>query len=143
MQSNTITLIVAVVGVAGTLAGVFAGQWMTMWSQRKQWLRDQRRTEFREVMTALTAAVIELQYFYAAGAEPASPQAARSGVLTKKALCTIANRVFIAAEMKRLDIGIKYLKAMKDLRESRQELGTFGDQMDEVIDSIVAAATRF
>ena len=51
--SNAITVI-------GTLGGVFLGQYYTGKSQRTQWLRDNRKQEYRELLDALAAAHMSL-----------------------------------------------------------------------------------
>jgi hypothetical protein len=53
MQQGTVTLIVASVGIAGSLGGVLLGQHMTRSWQQRQWPMDQRKDEFRELIAAL------------------------------------------------------------------------------------------
>ena len=53
MQSQTVTLVVAGLGIGGTLASGVASQWMTRRSQRNQWLRDNTLIECRELLGAL------------------------------------------------------------------------------------------
>ena len=54
MQQNTVTLVVAIVGICGTLSGVLLGQWMSQRTQRKQWRMDRRNEEWRELLATLT-----------------------------------------------------------------------------------------
>jgi hypothetical protein len=53
MQQQTVTLIVAVAGIAGTFGSGFVAQRMARKSQREQWMLDQRKEEWRELLTAL------------------------------------------------------------------------------------------
>jgi hypothetical protein len=62
MQPSTITLIVAVVGIAGTFASGVAIQYLTWRSQRRQWLLDKKTQEYRELIDALTAAYMEAMH---------------------------------------------------------------------------------
>jgi hypothetical protein len=53
LTQETVTLVVAGFGIAGTFGGVFLGQSMSQSWQREQWLRDHRIQEFRELLDAL------------------------------------------------------------------------------------------
>ena len=55
-----------VITVIGTLGGVFLGQYYGGKSQREQWLRDNKKEECRELLTALSSASIALAYWYGA-----------------------------------------------------------------------------
>lgn len=54
MQPTTPTLIVAALGIAGTLSGVILGHTMLRLWQHEQWVRDERLKEFRELLSALS-----------------------------------------------------------------------------------------
>jgi len=63
VDPNIITLAVATVGIAGTLCGVLIGHFLTRSWQRKQWLQDRRKEEFRELMTYLLKALRSMAMF--------------------------------------------------------------------------------
>ena len=54
MQQNTITLIVAGMGIAGTLGGTFIGTLFQGRAQHQQWKRDNVRQECRELLGQLS-----------------------------------------------------------------------------------------
>jgi hypothetical protein len=71
MQNSTITLVVAVVGIAGTLGRVVLGQWMSRSWQREQWLLDNRKQEYCELLSAVSNAHMHMKctpmsYFWCA-----------------------------------------------------------------------------
>jgi hypothetical protein len=53
MEQSTATLIVAGIGICGTLGGVLAGQYLTQSWQRKQWLLDNTKQEYRELLSTI------------------------------------------------------------------------------------------
>lgn len=53
MATEYITLIIAGVGIIGSLSGVVMGQRMSRSWQREQWVQDRRTEEFRELLDAL------------------------------------------------------------------------------------------
>jgi hypothetical protein len=57
MQQETVTLIVAGIGIFGTLGGIVVGNLLTRSWQRTQWLMDQRKDEFRELIKGLDDAM--------------------------------------------------------------------------------------
>jgi hypothetical protein len=65
MQQETVTLIVAGMGIAGTLWGGMSSQLMARKSQRRQWVADNRKQEARELLTALSDASLALAYWWA------------------------------------------------------------------------------
>jgi hypothetical protein len=53
MDTQIATLIVAGLGIAGTLGGILVGHLLTRSWQQRQWLLDNRRQEYREVLNAV------------------------------------------------------------------------------------------
>jgi hypothetical protein len=142
MQQNTVTLIVAVVGIAGTFGSGYFSQRMARHSQREQWLRDCRRQEYRELVSALTTAVVGVVVYK----EARDAQSARAEQLLKNVIDThqsvynvIADRIYIANEIKALNVLDRYSAILSDLRESRNESGP-ADRMSALIDEIVEVA---
>ncbi len=69
MDSVTASLVGAGVGAFGIVAafsGVLIGQRMARNTQHDQWLRDSRKQECRELLTALSGASLALAYWYGA-----------------------------------------------------------------------------
>jgi hypothetical protein len=40
---------------AGPLVGVLVGSWLTTWTQRKHWLMDNKRAEYRKLLSTLSS----------------------------------------------------------------------------------------
>ena len=60
MEASTATLIVAVAGIAGTLASGVIAQVMARQSQLEQWLLDNRKQECRELLSSLATTFLTM-----------------------------------------------------------------------------------
>jgi hypothetical protein len=96
MQQNTVTLIVAGLGIFGTLGGTVIGHLLTRSWQQKQWLLDCRKEEFRELMSALTKA---LMVYSTPGAPPLDVMDAQV-----RAIEVLKDRIFVASDVRRLKL---------------------------------------
>jgi hypothetical protein len=104
MQDHTFTLIVSAVGIGGALAGIVIGHFLTRSSQHEQWLRDNCKQEFRELISALAEAAVE-HLFYVDSQTTSNPQPIEKlHDAQKKALRTIVDRIYIASEVRLLSI---------------------------------------
>ena len=70
-------MIVGIAGIAGTLSSGIIGQRMARKSQFEQWLRESRRIEYRELLSAITTAYLLL-------VEDGSPVATASAEVSKE-----------------------------------------------------------
>jgi hypothetical protein len=60
MEQQTVTLIVAGLGIGGTFGGVMVGHFLTRSWQREQWRLDHRREEYRELLGTITSAYMRI-----------------------------------------------------------------------------------
>ena len=99
-----LTSVLAIWAAVGPLAGVLIGHYLSTRWQRKLWLLDRRKEEFRELLSTLTRSFTTIctkrQYML-----PQSPEDQLAlHEAESNALMTIKDRIFIAADVKRLDI---------------------------------------
>jgi hypothetical protein len=59
LEQQTVTLVVAGLGIAGTLTSGPLTQYFARHSQREQWELDKKTEEFRELLDALTVVYLE------------------------------------------------------------------------------------
>jgi len=141
MQQETVTLVVASLGIGGTLGGIVVGHLLTRSWQRKQWVLDCRKEEFREVVLAISSATIELTiYIHSLGSRLPQPESLYLDA-HRVAAKTLVSRIYIASEIKELEIAARYLQIGDEVRES----GASGDalnKMNILIDEIVAIAIQ-
>ena len=139
MHQETITLIVGVAGIVGTLAGVLLGHRLTTSWQREQWLLDRRNDEYRELLSALTVAWAEHQSLRPSGASVDAES--RRGLLEshRAFLRTGLDRLFIHNDMTKLGVVPKFLEASKTF-EDDHDLDGYGKRISALLESIVQAA---
>jgi hypothetical protein len=139
MQQNTVTLVVAVVGIAGTLGGVFLGQHMTQQWQRKQWTLDRRKEEWRELLSALAESLrVQMKVYPGRVLAPDEQRAIVEA--QSNSFRVIRDRIFIASDVAQLDIEIRWSKALMDHNRDLDPK-VLGAAYDAIRKEIVKAAT--
>jgi hypothetical protein len=98
MQAQTVTLIVALAGIAGTFGSGFFTQRMARSSQHEQWLRDNRKQEYRELLTSLSTAYMHLEQ------NGSDSTDLRHHPVRNEAFRTLLDRIFIDQEIKKEEI---------------------------------------
>jgi hypothetical protein len=141
MQPQTVTLIVAGIGIGGTLGGVAAGHFLTRSWQRKQWLLDRRKDEFRELMDTLVESF----------GKYANPRLKFEGMTQEdvyhvgeaSALCyqTMCNRIYIAHDVQRMGLIAQWSAAIDEYTRTREAL-VFGDALRRMTTQVVQVAMK-
>jgi len=129
-------------GYIGPLIGLILGSFLTTSSQRRQWLLDRRKDEFRELISAMTHATIELQHYIAAKQSGFEQPWHQWLDAHKSALRVVADRIYIASDLKKLNIPTRYLAAVEKLRESNDPEGDSAGDVGAIIDELVKLAQK-
>jgi hypothetical protein len=141
MQQNTVTLVVAIVGICGTLSGVLLGQWMSQRSQRKQWRMDKRKEEWRELLTTLTHSFATICQLTGPMMVLDSDDQRKLSDAQTIAQTTIRDRIFIAKEVKNLKIYETWVTAARQFEVDKVYI-PFSEQYALMNARIVDAATK-
>jgi hypothetical protein len=117
MQQGTTTLIVAAIGIGGTLGGIVVGHMLTRSWQQKQWKLNRRNDEWRELMTALAGSLKASLRIYPGKA--LDPEEQRE-IVGAHAECfrVIRDRIFIASDVKALDLENRWSAAVEHHKET-------------------------
>jgi len=128
--------------VIGPLIGVFVGSWLTTKGQHKHWLLDNKRAEYRKLLTTLSACG---SYFVTLfGMEPVvlSPGEQRKlAKMADRSPNVIYNRLFIAGEMKRLNIMNRWVLMVTTFRNDRN-VNAYTQSFDAIVEDIRTAALK-
>lgn len=126
--------------IAGPLVGILLGGWLTTKNQRKLWLLDHRRAEYRELLTTLSDWRSHCAIAPAAGDSGMTPRHHRlMSEATRKLANVVANRLFIAAEVKRIGIEERCGDAYAALKEGCDGRA-FENDLGRIMDDIRKAA---
>jgi len=129
----------ALLGAAAAILCVLIGHFLTRWSQHKQWLRDRKLEEFRELVSAMTKAIVDTQHLVACGAPDLGEQWQKTFEVQKDALRTLADRIFIRDELESIKFLDDYMKAFEDIRKDK-DIDKFGPRMDAVMNAVIKSA---
>jgi hypothetical protein len=142
MQPATITLITTFVGIIGALAGVIIGQRMARSWQREQWRLDCRKEEFKEVVSAISNAVIHHMVFVASKGSPV-PQPMQGYIDTMKVVFqTLTDRIYIAADLEKANIPQRFLAIMTELRDAEENFDVGADKMHVLLNEVIALGIK-
>jgi hypothetical protein len=104
----------AIIGAGGALLCVVIGHVLTRWWQAKQWMREQKLIEFRELVTALTASMHPYQTYVVSNAALMSDLGIRVQESLRYAEQVISDRIFIRSEMKKLRVAERFFSTRGD-----------------------------
>lgn len=109
-------MIVAALGISGTLGGVILGQQLTRSWQREQWLSDNRKQECSDLLTALTNSYLTLLKYH----RELLPQTPEIDTVISQSDIEITrilhDRIFIAEEVARERLGKRWIDAIEHYR---------------------------
>lgn len=132
-------MIQAILGAGGAILCVLIGQFLTRWSQRSQWLRDQKIQELRELVRALIIATSDFEFYIAVSTHHSSQPSDKTFESIVQAQRVIDDRIFIRGEMKRMKAEERFFAARHKLSEDR-DLKVFRMETEELIDEMVKIA---
>jgi hypothetical protein len=126
--------------IAGPLVGVLVGAYLTTRTQRKHWILDNRRSEFRKLLTTLTKAYSTIVNI--------TSHPVRSGRQEEKceqmrllALNVIRDRIFIAPEIKEMGLLEKWDAAVRSFTNDH-DYQSFATRFGVIADLVRGAAAR-
>jgi len=141
MGMQRFTIVLGIWGAVGPLVGVIVGHVLTRSWQQRQWLLDQRKEEWRELLSTLTAS-------FATICKLTGPVMVLDGNDMQKldeaqtlAQTTIRDRIFIAKEVKELKIYELWVSAARQFEKEKIYI-PFAEQYALINAKIVGAATK-
>jgi hypothetical protein len=147
-QPNGWTLTLLIWSAIGPLAGIVIGHALTRSWQRKQWVLDNKKQEYRELLTTLTRCHAAITRLTSLVETPmVIPDRNRSADYNSllethaEALNVIRDRIFIADNVKRMDILNRWLQATK-LYQEQQDVTAFRTRFEAISDLIVSSSAR-
>ena len=104
----------------GPLIGVGVGSWLTLRTQRKLWVLDNKRAEYRKLLTTLTDCGSNLARVYGhMGGVGGAKEERLVAESARKSANVIFNRLFIAREIIALKIMDRWTTAVSTLQKER------------------------
>lgn len=128
--------------VVGPFVGILLGSWLTTKNQHRHWLLDNKRSEYRELLTTIADSGSKLLVFW--GTDPVVTSGEEQfmiGETARQSVDVIYNRLFIADEVKTLNVLKRWEDTIDLLRRSRN-IDAFGKSMDQIMDDIRGAALK-
>jgi hypothetical protein len=141
MQQGTVTLIVAGLGIGGTLGGIVIGHFLTRSWQHKQWLMDQRQKEFKELVDALEESLRGQASFVYMNSPTRDEEAREIRVQQAAFVKMVRTRIFTAADAKDLRLEERWNEAIDDYKSHICDLDTLRSVYESLMKDLVETAT--
>jgi hypothetical protein len=141
MLQTVATIILAIWAALGPIVGVWIGAHIADRNQRRQWIGNCKKEEYRELISVLTkglSAYLQVQAFLVARGPEA--QKAMADALARVAETT-RDRIFVAHVVKRLDV-VKRWHAATRLVEDGGDVNVFANSVGILLDEIRDAAIK-
>jgi hypothetical protein len=128
--------------ICGPLMGILLGSWLTTKNQRRHWILDNKRDEYRELLTTIADAGSNLLVHF--GVNPivmSGDEEFRTGEIARKSVDVMYNRLFIAKTVADLGIMKRWEDAIRVLQKTH-DVRNFSKLMDGIMHDVRRAATR-
>ena len=121
----------------GPLVGVLIGAYISNRNQRKHWELDNKRAEYRKLLSTLADAGSKYAHFVLRrGISMAMIQEKE-----RRAINVISNRLFIASEVEKLNILSRWKTAVSELEDTQNET-VFRGHLNSMLDDIRRVALQ-
>jgi dihydroorotase-like cyclic amidohydrolase len=123
----------AVGSVVCVVIGALLGSYLSSRGQRKQWIADNKKQEYRELLTTLTKAYQELAALNAPIVVWNKEDQQRYEEAIKRAETVILDRIFISTEVAEMNLVKRWLEVLQDTTHDKVLLAVRLNNMLEEI----------
>ena len=124
----------------GPLIGVMVGGYLTSRMQKKHWVLDNKKEEYRELLSALMAAVSNVVTLGSSIVQSPTEQFACDESKTR-AGTVILDRLFIAREVRQMNLPDRWIRARRDL-DAQGDLQLFAQRCANMMNDITNSALK-
>ncbi|MGO9642802.1 MAG: hypothetical protein ACLP1Y_16020 [Candidatus Acidiferrales bacterium] len=131
-----------ILAIAGGVVGALLTYFLTNRSHRREWATENRKTEFRELLTAINESFTTILAL--SGSQPfVYDNVSHQKLLLAEANAAraIADRLFIGPDVQRLNLMKRWTDAAAEFRE-RKDIVAFGNEVAKLSDDIRKAARK-
>ncbi|HEV2491404.1 MAG TPA: hypothetical protein VGT03_16490 [Candidatus Acidoferrales bacterium] len=115
MTLNQLLALIRATWIAiGPLVGVLIGGYLTIWNQKRHWVMDNKRAEYRKLLSTLTRTYTTLINTHSTGVMSGREEK-KCEQARLEALNVLRDRIFIAKEVKQMGISLKWSRAVGEL----------------------------
>jgi hypothetical protein len=136
-----LTLVLSIWAGVGPLVGLLVGHYLIRSWQREQWLLDSRKQEFRELISALSDTIVHLMMFTPAlEVGHAEKEFTEFVAAQKVAMRVLADRIYIARDLRELNTSDRFLNATQGARQSN--IAERGKMLADIMGELVIRANK-
>jgi hypothetical protein len=137
---DKLTIGLALWAAAGPMAGVLVGHFLTRSWQREQWHMDQRRQEYRELLTAITNAYMALIRSDYGDESNFIRFTLEVAAVRDESFRTLRDRIYIAGEIANADILGQWDTAVTNYEYDKKEERRFAERFTNINNQLIFLA---
>jgi hypothetical protein len=134
-------MIRAIWAALGPLVGVFIGAYLARRWRRDEWIADNKRSEYRKLLTTLAKTFTSIVELRASGVALGPKEQRRLFNLEVQASAVILDRIFIAEEVKEMNLLKRWNQALRTYDNSL-DADTFGKEFGVIASDLRKSATK-
>jgi len=115
------TIVLGVWSALGPLVGILIGHRITKEWQKKQWILENKKQEYREVIQALSTAQAPIIQCVAPGLIVGEEERRARYIAENKSYEVLGNRLFVAKELDELDIYDQWVHLISKFEKTRDD----------------------
>jgi hypothetical protein len=132
----------SLIGLGGALIGIVLGHFLTRSAQHRQWLRDNRKEEFGEVVTAISQFIVD-HMTYVSSLNSDMPQSKQAYVDSYKAIAVVlCDRIYIYTDLNDKDIPNRFLQIAEQYRDSETDFDKINPQAADLLQEVIMLARK-
>ncbi len=135
------TIILAIWGAVGPLVGVRYGQELVKRWQREQWVRDNRKEEYKGVIEALSSSLAPIMQYYQPKGSRTAEELIAAGKAENNIYEVLGNRIFVAGELDKMGVFDRW-SALIGTYEKDRNAETFTNGISDLVKDLRAAVLK-
>jgi hypothetical protein len=139
------TIVLGIWSALGPLVGILIGHSITKAWQKEQWIAENKKQEYRELLSILSKAFTLLVHYHLNETEQSSEDEARVAEAEADALRTMHDRIFIVKEIQEENVLPRWINAVREFKKTSDSevfAHCFGEISNEIVTSAVADIKR-
>lgn len=136
-----VTVFLTIWAVVGPIVGIVAGHFLTRSWDRKKWLADNKRDEYREVIKVLSAALGPIIQCVMPGLLVGPEEIQERNITENASYEVLGSRIFIHDELEEINAYDRWVALVAQFQKHRDDK-TFAKQFKELLADIRKAALK-
>lgn len=140
MESETV-FISGAMGMLGTVVGIVLGHYLSKKAQQEQWVRENKKAEYRELLSVINESFMLLMELRRPGIALGPEEQRELLQAETKSVRTIADRIYVAEAITKINLMKRWTTALTQFKKDK-DIVAFGNETSALSEEIRRAALK-